>query len=228
MVDGFFEDRPNRFICHVILEDGNRVSAHVPNTGRMAELLVKGAAVRLAYCPSPKRKTDYSLLTVKFHDHWVCTQAVMANDLVFEYLKREKKVLELEREVTYGDSRFDLKGRIHGKSGFFEVKSVNLVREREGKQIACFPDAPTVRGLKHLRGLIKAQNEGYCNGVFFVVQRSDADYVMPNWETDPDFAQTLVLCQQKGIIVVGFQCAVTETTIQIVRKIPVIFSPADL
>lgn len=221
LVSGRFEKRNNRFVCTVELENGQTIRAHVPNTGRMKELLITGAEVRLAYAPAPKRKTDYTLLAVLYRGTWVCVYAAYANQLAYEYLSADPSITDLKREVVYEDSRFDLAGRKDGISCYYEVKSVNLVLEHSDFRAACFPDAPTQRGAKHLRGLLRAHRNGAVCGVVFVIMRNDADFVIPNWKTDPEFSALLDECESSGLDIRAVKCRVNEERIDLDRPIPV-------
>lgn len=216
LVNGTFISRPNRFIAHVMIEKEEKI-AHVPNTGRMGELLVPGVSVVLAYNPSPNRKTDYTLLLVKNKGCWVSVHSVFANKIAYAYLKEQEGVTELRQEVTYGNSRFDLACRVHGKKALFEVKSVNLVID----EVAMFPDAPTERGSKHLGELIEAQKEGYKTGVIFVIQRKDAKSFRPNKKMDPKFAGLLGQCHSLGIEIRALSCDIDGVNIEIVKELPI-------
>jgi sugar fermentation stimulation protein A len=221
LTDASLIKRRNRFVAEVRLADGRETIAHVPNTGRMGELMVPGAALRLSFNPAPNRKTDYTLLAVSYRDHWVCIDATMANRLAYEYFAARPEVKDLRREVTRGDSRFDLAGRFNGRPGAVEVKSVNLVVKRGGRDCACFPDAPTARGRKHLRGLIDGVRAGYADGLCFVVQREDAVCVVPNGATDPAFAALLQEGISAGLRVTALRCRVTPDDIAITGELPV-------
>ncbi|MDO4288851.1 MAG: DNA/RNA nuclease SfsA [Eubacterium sp.] len=221
IVSGEFLKRPNRFIAEIaVIKDGLRqeIKAHVPNTGRMQELLTPGAPVRLAYAPSPSRKTDYTLLSVEYQGIWVCVYAAMANALAFEYVKGLPGVTEARREVTYRNSRFDLAFSLEKKACLYEVKSANLVVDG----CAMFPDAPTQRGARHLEELMEAQTEGYRTGVFFIVQREDAVFFAPNEATDPKFAALLRQGRARGLDIRALRCRVSEDYIAIEAEIPVV------
>lgn len=227
IVEGDFISRPNRFIARVMIEtDGvkREIKAHVANTGRMRELLVPGARVQMAFNPSPARKTDFTLLTVRYHHTWVCIHSTMANALAFEYMDKAPGVSHLKREVTYGNSRFDLAFEHNGHPCLYEVKSANLVVGAA----AMFPDAPTERGCKHLEELIRAHKEGYEAGVLFVVQREDAEFFTPNSTTDPLFAGLLKKGSEEGLVVRALKCAIQGNTITIDSEIPVCFETAGL
>lgn len=221
MVDGFFAARPNRFIALVRLTPkGEAIRAHVPNTGRMEELLTEGAPVLLAYEPAPSRKTDYTLKAVCYNGLWVCVHATLANALAFDYMAGQRGVSDLRREVTYKNSRFDLGyyDNDRGCPALCEVKSVNLVEEGT----ALFPDAPTARGSKHLVELMAAHvQDHYHGGVIFVVQREDCDAFAPNEKQDPAFAAHLREARQQGIAVRALRCRLTLQDISIDCEIPV-------
>ncbi len=224
VVSGKFISRRNRFVAEILLTSTNeRVEAHVPNTGRMKELLTKDAEVGLAYCPSPTRKTDYTLITVRYHQIWVCIDAVAANRLVYHYLSQQKGIRKLQREVTYRDSRFDLAREDENGYGYVEVKSVNLVIETSDhrNRCACFPDAPTKRGTKHIKELTSGLKEHQNNALYFVVQRNDADCFVPNQSTDPEFTQAFQNARQNGLDVHVLLCDVTIDHMNVIKEIPV-------
>nr|WP_320024872.1 DNA/RNA nuclease SfsA [uncultured Acetobacterium sp.] len=216
LVNGIFLSRPNRFIAKVMINQ-EEIAAHVPNTGRMSELLVPGVRAMLAWNPAPHRKTEYTLILVEKNQRWVSVNSMLANQVAYEFLKNQADVLELKQEVTYGNSRFDLACYRGEKYAYYEVKSVNLVVN----EIAMFPDAPTERGSKHLAELIKAQQEDYHCGVIFVVQRSDAKSFQPNQEMDPKFSRLLGQCHSLGIEIRALSCDIDGVNIEIISELPV-------
>ena len=148
------------------------ITAHVANTGRMRELLVPGAGFKMAFNPSPKRKTDFTLLTVWYEKvHGFAYTRPWPTHSPLSLWQKAPDICQLKREVTYGNSRFDLAFERNGHPCLYEVKSANLVVGAA----AMFPDAPTERGCKHLEELMHAHTEGYEAGVLFVVQREDAE-----------------------------------------------------
>ncbi len=220
LCDAVFLNRPNRFVCEVRLDSGVVVKAHMPNTGRMGELLIPEAPLRVAYQPSPKRKTAYTVFSVLSNDVWVCTYAAMANALALEHIKSEINYDVLQREKIFRDSRFDVYARKSNKEYLWEVKSVNLVVTENNHHIALFPDAPTSRGVKHLKGLIQAAVEGYESTVLFVVLRSDAETVKVNGITDPEFAKFIDEAAQSGIKIRAIGCRVDKNTIHVEKTLP--------
>jgi len=216
LVSGIFLSRPNRFIAKVMIDQEEKV-AHVPNTGRMGELLVPGVRAVLAWNPAPHRKTDYTLILVENNGRWVGIHSVLANQVAYEYFNAQSDVSGLKQEVTYGNSRFDLACFRGAQPWFYEVKSVNLL----AGDTALFPDAPTVRGSKHLAELINAQQEGYGAGVVFIIQRNDATSFKANTAMDPKFSSLLDQCHNLGIEIRALSCDIDGVNIKIIRELPV-------
>lgn len=216
LISGIFLNRQNRFIAEVLI-NGKKQRAHVPNTGRMRELLISGACVKLVFNPGPKRKTDYTLMLVKKEGQWVCIHSGMANELAFTYLNERKEITGIKSEVQYQNSRFDFFCYLNSQAAYFEVKSVTLVVDG----VARFPDAPTERGRKHLLELMKAYKEGFKAGVLFVVQRSDAKSFSPNWEIDPEFSHLLGQCHSLGLEIRALSCDIDGINIKIMDELPI-------
>lgn len=170
MIQGILDRKVNRFIAEVFI-NGVKEQVHIKNTGRLKELLLPGAEVLLELSNNPNRKTRFSLIAVFKNGNLVNIDSQAPNAVVFEAIKLGKlgefgSVLKVKREVTYGDSRFDLYFEKEDEKGFIEVKGVTL--ENDG--VAMFPDAPTARGTKHVLELVKAVEEGYTCAILFVVQ----------------------------------------------------------
>lgn len=206
LVPGNFIERPNRFVAYIDV-NGQALKTHVPDPGRLRELLIPGVRVMVQdHGDTPERKTRYSLCLVQSPDGagWVSLNTQLPNRVV--RLMLEQGLLEslseyrlTKPEFTYGASRFDflLTAAATRKTRLLEVKSVTLVME---DKTACFPDAPTIRGTRHLRELIAAKQCGaHEAGVLFVVQRGDAVRVCPNPITDPDFFEALRDAFEAGI-----------------------------
>ena len=201
---GRFLARPNRFVAHVELE-GERVVCHVKNTGRCRELLTSGAAVYLERAENPARKTPYDLIAVEKGDLLINMDAQAPNKVFGEWAAAGRflpGLTALRPEFTWEDSRFDFRLEDHLGPCFVEVKGVTL--EQDG--LALFPDAPTERGVKHLRGLRRAVERGYRAAVFFVVQMKGPRLFRPNDGTHPAFGQA-------GVGVYAWDCAVTPESL---------------
>jgi sugar fermentation stimulation protein A len=217
MTPGIFLARPNRFIAHVEI-NGQEEVVHVKNTGRCRELLPSGAQVWCQKSDNPNRKTKYDIITVRKGDRLINMDSQAPNIAAGEWLKRGGlgEITDLKAEYRHGDSRFDFSFLKDGTRCFLEVKGVTL--ENDG--ICAFPDAPTERGAKHLRGLAQAAKEGYGAYVLFVIQMADAKYLHPNDLTDPNFAAALREAAANGVQVLAMDCAVTEDSMEI--RLPVL------
>ena len=212
MVPGKFVARPNRFIAHVEIE-GRVEVCHVKNTGRCRELLPQGAQVWCEVASNPARKTKYDLITVRKGSRLINMDSQAPNIAVREWLEQGGlgAIENLRPETVHGDSRFDFSFQLEGRQCFLEVKGVTL--ENDG--ICAFPDAPTERGVKHLKGLTRAVGEGYGAYVLFVIQMPDVRHIHPNDATDPAFGQALREAAAAGVQVLAVECSVTEDSMTI-------------
>ena len=217
---GRFLSRPNRFIAHVEL-DGRTEVVHVKNTGRCRELLIPGATVYLEKSDNPARKTQYDLIAVEKGTLLVNMDAQAPNHVFREWAEAgnfQEGLTLLRPETTWGDSRFDFYWEAGGRRGFVEVKGVTL--EEDGH--ACFPDAPTGRGGKHLNGLARCQAEGIEPAVCFVLQMADMKDFAPNDRTHPAFGDALRQAAQAGVRIMARECAVTPDSLTIGAAVPVL------
>lgn len=211
ILPGRFVDRPNRFIAHIEI-DGKIEVCHVKNTGRCRELLVPGARVLVQYADNPNRKTKFDLIAVYKGERLINMDSQIPNRVFAEWAENSTffgTEVTLRAETTYKSSRFDFYWESGERKGFVEVKGVTL--EQDG--VVMFPDAPTERGVKHLRELMAAKSEGYEADVFFIIQMSECDYFTPNRATHPEFADALMEAKEKGVGVYALNCRVTEDTI---------------
>ncbi len=223
VIPGIFLSRPNRFIAHVLV-DGREEIVHVKNTGRCKELLTPGVAVYLYCAPdgSP-RKTKYDLIAVQKGDRLVNMDSQAPNAVAEEWLRKHLPHAHIRREVTFGDSRFDFCIQEDGKTTFLEVKGVTL----EENNIAMFPDAPTERGLKHLRELIRCKELGYEAAVLFVVKMKGIHTFRPNDRTHPAFGEALRDAQKAGVKIIVLDCLVGENSLDIDSPIPLDLTPSQ-
>jgi sugar fermentation stimulation protein len=202
--EGRFLDRPNRFIAHVEV-NGKIETVHVKNTGRCLELLTPGAAVILCDCAdNPGRKTRYDLTAVYKGGLLINIDSQAPNAAVSEWLAVGHLFppgSKIRPEYTYGDSRFDF-AAFTPELSLLEVKGVTL--ERDGAVL--FPDAPTLRGAKHLRQLAAFPGQAT---VLFVIQMRPVQYFAPNADTDPAFSMALRLAKDAGVTILAYDCAVT-------------------
>ena len=207
VVRGAFLERPNRFVARVEVE-GQPVVCHVKNTGRCRELLRPGAAVYLARAANPARKTAYDLVAVEKGALLINMDAQAPNQVFGEWAAAGKflpGLTALRPEFTWEDSRFDFRLEDGAGAYFVEVKGVTL--EEDG--VCRFPDAPTARGVKHLRGLQRAVEQGLRAAVCFVVQMEGPACFRPNDRTDPAFGAALRAAARAGVGVFAYDCRVT-------------------
>lgn len=225
VVPARFLSRPNRFIAEVSLE-GTAQFVHVKNTGRCRELLRPGSTVYLSPGTNPDRKTKYDLFAVEKERHplpplLIHMDSQMPNHLAAEWLPTcglFSSEAIFRREVTYGASRFDFYIEDGDRRCFLEVKGVTL----EHGGVAKFPDAPTLRGVKHLRELIAARQEGYEAYVLFVIQMKGVHCLRPNDETHPAFGEALREAAAAGVRILARDCLVTESSIVIHEEVPLL------
>ena len=214
---GIFLERPNRFIaiCEI---NGKEEVCHVKNTGRCRELLVKGSTVYLEKSSNPNRKTQYDLVSVQKNGKLINMDSQIPNYVVTESLdKIFNDITFIKQEYKYGNSRFDVYVETKTDKIFVEVKGVTL----EDNGVVRFPDAPTERGIKHLKELQKAIKDGYRACVVFLVQMQDVKYFEPNFETHPEFAYELSSAIKNGVEVYVYDSYVTPNEIKINNKVQI-------
>ena len=219
VVKAKFLSRPNRFIALVEL-DGETVTVHVKNTGRLKELLTYGVTCFVQETDNSERKTRYSLIAVQKGEDVVNVDSQAPNKVFYEWAKSGAFIdgISLIRpEKTYGNSRFDCYIEAGNRKIFIEVKGVTL--EKEG--VALFPDAPTERGVKHLKELCECVKNGYEAYIVFVVQMKGVHTFSPNRETHPKFADALCECEKNGVNILCVDCNVTPETLEISNEITI-------
>lgn len=218
MIPGVFLRRPNRFIAHVEI-NGREEIVHVKNTGRCRELLSEGAKVWCEKSDNPNRKTKFDLICVQKKERLINMDSQAPNVAVGEWLCSGGlgEVSNVRGEVTYGNSRFDFAFVKDGKPCFMEVKGVTL--ENDG--VCAFPDAPTLRGTKHLRELTQAVQAGYGAYVLFVIQMADVKQLYPNDATDPAFGVALRQAAEAGVTVLAMDSTVTPESVFLRQEVPI-------
>lgn len=207
--------------------DGVEVKAHIPNTGRLRELLPPGAEVMLSRHDEPHRKTGFELRMIKKDGVWVSIDSQLPNKVVEEGLLSGMIsdfgcVTALRREVTHGSSRFDFYIEAE-QPWFIEVKGVTLV---EGNW-SYFPDAPTERGARHVRELTAFVADGGAAGVIFLVQHPRAQGFTPNWKMDPAFSHAVAEAEKAGVKLVAWKCSVDTESVVLQERVPVIVGRSD-
>lgn len=213
---GVFLSRPNRFIANVEI-DGRVEVCHVKNTGRCKELLVPGVRVYVCKSDNPNRKTAYDLISVYKGDKLFNIDSSAPNKVFYELICGSEEVTFIKPECVFKNSRFDFYLETKDKKIFVEVKGVTL--EKEG--VMTFPDAPTLRGVKHINELISCVEAGYEGVIAFIVQTDFGKYFTPNRDTHPEFADALKKAAEKGVKILCFTCDVTMDKLCVKDKLEI-------
>lgn len=216
VIKGRFVERLNRFVAKVEIK-GLTETVHVKNTGRLGELLVPGCDVWLTAPGTPDRKTKYDLIVVRKSDGKLFNiDSQATNKVTKEWLGKQGYDL-VRPEYTYGDSRIDFYMEKQSPDGsakryLMEVKGCTL--EFDG--IGYFPDAPTERGVKHIRELIRAREEGYEAILAFVIQMDGVKEVRPNADTHPEFGEAMAEAERAGVRILFLPCHVEPDGLEII------------
>lgn len=209
IVEAKFISRPNRFIAHVEIH-GEEIKVHVKNTGRCKELLIPGRTVYLEKASNPDRKTLFDLVAVETPIGIVNIDSQAPNKVVKEWLMKQDYDLVVP-EYKYGNSRIDFYMEKGEDKYLLEVKGCTLIKDG----IGYFPDAPTERGVKHLRELTAAIDKGYKAMAAFVIQVEGVSEVRPNIETHPEFGVALNEAKNAGVEVLNLECNVKKDELTI-------------
>lgn len=213
-----FISRPNRFIAEVELK-GEKVIAHVKNTGRCRELLVPGATVFLDEPQGRERKTKYDLVAVEKicgdgRKILINMDSQAPNEAAAEFLSAGKlfpNATMIRREFTVGKSRFDFRIDEGEKTTFLEVKGVTL----ENNGVASFPDAPTERGIKHIEELIILKQQGFCAAILFIIQMKGISKFSPNDLTHRAFGDALRRAEASGVEILAYDCVIAPDSMEV-------------
>lgn len=188
-----FLARVNRFVVTIELQ-GEIVQAHLPNPGRMWELLFPGVTMYVVLQKGENLKTKYRVVGIERNRTPIMLDTNYSNQ-VAAYLINHQQINGWEEwrvkksEYTVGHSRFDLLlENATGEQFLLEVKSCTLFSQNG----AMFPDAVTERGRKHLLHLHELHKEGWHTGILFLVQWEYAQWFLPDYHTDPAFAETFL------------------------------------
>ncbi len=221
LVGGRFRERLTRFSCLVDVE-GVTAPCFLPNPGRLTELLVRGNKALLVPKGSENRKTHYDIFALRHREGWVVVDSRVPNRLVHEAITSGsipelRGYQEVKPEPYYASSRFDFLLTDAGEACLVEVKSCTLVKQGT----AMFPDAPTLRGRRHMQDLLEAKNHGYRACVMFVIQREDAGVFSPNDETDEEFGRALRRAARGGVEVLAYASVFRDGDVALTRRIRV-------
>ncbi|MCK4399992.1 DNA/RNA nuclease SfsA [Candidatus Bathyarchaeota archaeon] len=219
LIEAKLLERPNRFLGVVDI-DGREELCFIPNPGRMHELMVPNTGVYLLEKRGEHRKTRYDMVLVDYGDIMVGVDSRLPNTLLAEAVNAGRlndfRGYTVERtEPVFHDSRLDLVLSDGQGQVMVETKSCTLVEDG----VALFPDAPTERGARHMRTLVKALETGRSAAVF-VIQRGDASEFRPNDGTDPEFGEALRRAASMGVETYAYVSDVSLRGVEIKEKIP--------
>ena len=224
LIHGRLIKRYKRFLADIQLESGEVVIAHCTNSGSMKSCIEEGAEVYLTLVNDPKRKTKFTWEMIKINNGWIGVNTMNPNRIAYEEISRGsipglENYTNVTREVTYGDSRFDIMAKNDIETCFIEVKNVTL--KEDG--LAQFPDAITTRGLKHLETLIKVKENGMRAVMLYIIQRTDVEHFKPAAHIDKNYADTLLKAYKMGVEIIPLQVKVSPTDITVHKIIPFYF-----
>lgn len=249
LIEGRLLKREKRFISYIDI--GNEiVIAHVPNTGRMEELVYEGVRVLVSQHNEESRKTKFELRMIEKNELWVSIDSQLPNKLALEAI--QNNVIDeligfkyLKNEVKFKNSRFDLVlsnniqelieiAKTKGKSRIIDLgnnidlnKNTTFIEVKgvtlEENGWAYFPDAPTERGTKHVLELIELKKMGYDACVLFIIQHPNITGFSPNWENDPKFSHALKTAYESGVKILPYLCEVNEKEVFVYKKVDLKF-----
>jgi sugar fermentation stimulation protein A len=214
LVHGRLIKRYMRFLADITLDNGEVVTAHCTNSGSMKSCLETGAEVYLSPVNDPARKTKFTWEMIKINGDWVGINTSNPNTIALEWIRAGiipglEGYTTVEREVKFGDSRFDIFAKNETEECFVEVKNVTL----KEVDYAMFPDAVTSRGQKHLETLIDVKKSGRRAVMLYVIQRTDVEKFAPAQNIDPDYASKLRKAYDAGVEIIAFQVKVSPDSI---------------
>lgn len=214
-----FISRPNRFIAEIEVEGKCEIS-HVKNTGRCKELLTPGARVYVQRLDNLSRKTKYDLISVYKGQELINMDSQAPNKVFGEWVSEGGFINNLsliKPECKYKNSRFDFYIEADRRKIFVEIKGVTL----EENGVVMFPDAPTERGVKHIRELCECIEDGYEAYIFFIIQMKNCSYFTPNRITHPELADALLEAKKKGVNINALNCIVKPDELKVERFVEI-------
>lgn len=222
LVHGFLVKRYKRFLADVMLDTGEIVVAHCTNSGSMKSCIENGAEVYLSPVADATRKTWFTWEMIKINGNWVGINTANPNKIAFESISNGiipelAGYTRVLREVTFGDSRFDIYAENGTEKCFVEVKNVTM---KEGKY-ALFPDSVTTRGQKHLKTLMDVKAAGMRAVMLYIIQRTDVEVFAPAVEIDPVYAKKLKTAVAAGVEIIAMQAEVSPEDIFLKKNLPV-------
>lgn len=221
LIQGNLIKRYKRFLADIVLESGEIITAHVPNSGAMTSCIAENCPVWVSYHDNPKRKLKYTLELTQIDNELICTNTNIANKIAIEAIenntiKELQGYTSLKPEQKYGqNSRIDILLENENQKCYVEIKSVTL----KIKEDFAFPDAVTTRGLKHLQELSNMVKDGHRAVMLYIIQRTDKASFRLAKEVDPKYAQGFKDAIANGVEVLVYQSNISHTNIEVATKV---------
>lgn len=223
MQSGILQRRYKRFLADIELEDGKVITAHTPNTGSMKQCSEPGARVMFSCSTNSARKYPHTLELIEVAGSWVDINTQRSNKIVAEALAQGTikgfETCKIMAEQRLGESRIDFRLERGADTLWIEVKNVTYMGT---PACACFPDAVSQRGQRHLHALQQACARGERGIILFLVQRAEAQLFAPAADIDPDYARSLREVLHAGVEPLAYQTEITPAECRIARRLPVI------
>ncbi|MGB6328418.1 MAG: DNA/RNA nuclease SfsA [Halarcobacter sp.] len=221
LIQGKLIKRYKRFLADIILENGEEITAHVPNSGAMTSCIEENCPVWVSFHDNPKRKLKYTLELTKMGENLICTNTGVANKIGIEAvangtIKELQGYSSLKPEQKYGEkSRIDILLENENEKCYVEIKSVSLKIQKE----LAFPDAVTSRGTKHLNELISMIEEGHRAVMLYIIQRTENASFRIAKEIDKKYYEAFLEARKKGVEILVYQSSINHKEINISKKI---------
>jgi sugar fermentation stimulation protein A len=225
LFQGKILERYKRFFTTVLLDNGDTITAHTPNTGSMTGCLDKGWPCIVSHREDPKRKLKYTLELTHNGNTWIGVNTHQTNLLALEAFENNVIVelrgySQINREVKVGSSRIDFCLKKQNLPDcYVEVKNVTYLGKN---QLALFPDAPSIRGQKHLNELIELKRKGNRAVMLYVISRKDAKGFGPAIEIDPEYGKLFKEALQSGVEILAYQCHFKKEEIFLQDSLPLL------
>jgi sugar fermentation stimulation protein A len=220
LIQGKLIKRYKRFLADIILDSGEEITAHVPNSGAMTSCIEPNGKVWVSFHDNPKRKLKYTLELTQINDQFICTNTGVANKIAIEAIQNGtitqlQGYTELKPEQKYGqNSRIDILLQNEQETCYVEIKSVSL----RIKDNLAFPDAVTTRGLKHLKELQDMVKQGHRAVMLYIIQRTDDLPFRIAHEIDANYAKEFKQAIESGVEVLIYQSRISLQDIEVYKE----------
>ena len=217
LIKGKLVKRYKRFLADIILENGEEITAHVPNSGAMTSCIEPNCDVWISFHDNPKRKLKYTLELTKMGENLICTNTGVANKIAIEaiqnkVIKELQGYTSLKPEQKYGqNSRIDILLENENQKCYVEIKSVSLKID----DYLAFPDSITSRGTKHLNELCDMVKDGHRAVMLYVIQRTDDLPFRLACEIDKKYCEVFKEVTKQGVEVLVYQSSINYENILI-------------